>query len=225
MNKILIVEDDKIIANSIKNNLTAWGFEVCIVKDYKNVMEEFKEFSPNLVLLDITLPFFNGYHWCKEIRKLSNVPIIFLSSLSENLNIVMAMDLGADDYITKPFDMEILLAKIKALLRRSYDFVQEINFIHHKGLELNLSEMKLEYEGKWELLTKNEFKILELLLKNKGNIITREKLMKRLWMSDEYIDDNTLTVNIARLRSKLKNLGVEDLIKTKVGVGYYVQGD
>lgn len=225
MNKIFIVEDDPIIANSIKSNLTSWGFEVRVSEDYKNVIEEFQKFSPNLVLLDITLPFFNGYHWCKMIREKSTVPIIFLSSSSENLNIIMAMDLGADDYITKPFNMDILLAKIRALLRRSYDFVSDINFIYHNGLELNLSEMKVSYEGKTEILTKNEFKILELLLKNKGSVITREKLMKRLWMSDEYIDDNTLTVNVARLRTRLKEIGVGDLIITKVGVGYYVQGN
>lgn len=225
MNKIFIVEDDPIIANSIKSNLTSWRFEVRVSEDYKNVIEEFQKFSPNLVLLDITLPFFNGYHWCKMIREKSTVPIIFLSSSSENLNIIMAMDLGADDYITKPFNMDILLAKIRALLRRSYDFVSDINFIYHNGLELNLSEMKVSYEGKTEILTKNEFKILELLLKNKGSVITREKLMKRLWMSDEYIDDNTLTVNVARLRTRLKEIGVGDLIITKVGVGYYVQGN
>lgn len=225
MNKIFIVEDDPIIANSIKSNLTSWGFEVRVSEDYKNVIEEFQKFSPNLVLLDITLPFFNGYHWCKMIREKSTVPIIFLSSSSENLNIIMAMDLGADDYITKPFNMDILLAKIRALLRRSYDFVSDINFVYHNGLELNLSEMKVSYEGKTEILTKNEFKILELLLKNKGSVITREKLMKRLWMSDEYIDDNTLTVNVARLRTRLKEIGVGDLIITKVGVGYYVQGN
>lgn len=225
MNNIFIVEDDPIIANSIKSNLTSWGFEVRVSEDYKNVIEEFQKFSPNLVLLDITLPFFNGYHWCKMIREKSTVPIIFLSSSSENLNIIMAMDLGADDYITKPFNMDILLAKIRALLRRSYDFVSDINFIYHNGLELNLSEMKVSYGGKTEILTKNEFKILELLLKNKGSVITREKLMKRLWMSDEYIDDNTLTVNVARLRTKLKEIGVGDLIITKVGVGYYVQGN
>lgn len=225
MNKIFIVEDDPIIANSIKSNLTSWRFEVRVSEDYKNVIEEFQKFSPNLVLLDITLPFFNGYHWCKMIREKSTVPIIFLSSSSENLNIIMAMDLGADDYITKPFNMDILLAKIRALLRRSYDFVSDINFVYHNGLELNLSEMKVSYEGKTEILTKNEFKILELLLKNKGSVITREKLMKRLWMSDEYIDDNTLTVNVARLRTRLKEMGVGDLIITKVGVGYYVQGN
>lgn len=180
MNKIFIVEDDPIIANSIKSNLTSWRFEVRVSEDYKNVIEEFQKFSPNLVLLDITLPFFNGYHWCKMIREKSTVPIIFLSSSSENLNIIMAMDLGADDYITKPFNMDILLAKIRALLRRSYDFVSDINFVYHNGLELNLSEMKVSYEGKTEILTKNEFKILELLLKNKGSVITREKLMKRL---------------------------------------------
>lgn len=225
MNKIFIVEDDPIIANSIKSNLTSWRFEVRVSEDYKNVIEEFQKFSPNLVLLDITLPFFNGYHWCKMIREKSTVPIIFLSSSSENLNIIMAMDLGADDYITKPFNMDILLAKIRALLRRSYDFVSDINFIYHNGLELNLSEMKVSYGGKTEILTKNEFKILELLLKNKGSVITREKLMKRLWMSDEYIDDNTLTVNVARLRTRLKEIGVGDLIITKVGVGYYVQGN
>lgn len=225
MNKILIVEDDEIISKSIEKNLITWGYEVSRVTDFKNVLEDFSKFSPNLVILDIGLPFFNGYHWCREIRKISKLPIIFLSSASENLNIIMAMDMGADDFITKPFDMEILIAKIRALLRRSYDFVKEIDFIQHKELELNLSEMIVSYNGQNEVLTKNEFKILELLLRNKGSVVTRESIMDRLWQSDEYIDDNTLSVNVARLRLKLKDMGVEELIKTKVGVGYYVQGD
>ncbi|MDO5040589.1 MAG: response regulator transcription factor [Peptoniphilus sp.] len=225
MNKILIVEDDGIISKLIEKNLINWGYHVMRVEKFDKVMEYFERFMPNLVIMDVTLPFYNGYYWCREIRKVSNVPIVFLSSASENLNAVMAMDMGADDYITKPFDMEVLLAKIKALFRRSYDFVSKSEKITYKGLELNLSEMTISHLDKREVLTKNEFKILEMLLVNKGQVLSREKIMVRLWQSDEYIDDNTLTVNVSRLRAKLKAMGFENIIHTKVGVGYYVEAD
>ncbi len=225
MNKIIIVEDDDIIAKLIEKNLINWGYDVKRVENFDKVMEDFEEFAPNLVIMDVTLPFYNGYYWCREIRKVSNVPIVFLSSASENLNAVMAMDMGADDYITKPFDMEVLLAKIKALFRRSYDFVSKPEKILYRELELNLSEMTISHMDKREVLTKNEFKILEIILVNRGQVISREKIMVRLWQSDEYIDDNTLTVNVSRLRAKLKSLGLDNIIHTKVGVGYYVETD
>ncbi|CDZ74286.1 Response regulator protein GraR [Peptoniphilus sp. ING2-D1G] len=225
MNRILIIEDDDVISGLIEKNLINWGYDVKRVENFDKVMEDFDKFSPNLVIMDVNLPFYNGYYWCREIRKISNVPIVFLSSASENLNAVMAMDMGADDYITKPFAMEVLLAKIKALFRRSYDFISKTETITYKDLELNLSEMTVSHLDKKEILTKNEFKILEMLLVNKGKVISREKIMTHLWQSDEYIDDNTLTVNISRLRSKLKSLGFEHIIHTKVGVGYYVEED
>lgn len=221
MHRIMIVEDDEIISSEIKKNLKQWNYEVFIIKDFQKVMESFFDCSPHLVLLDVSLPFFDGYHWCQEIRKLSKVPIVFISSASENMNIVMAMNLGGDDYILKPFDLTVLEAKIKALIRRTYDFGKGTEILEKEGLILNLSEMTVTYENKTVNLTKNEFKILETMLKQEG-IIRREELMEKLWQSDYYIDDNTLTVNVGRLRKTLKELGASNVIHTKKGVGYYV---
>lgn len=221
MHRIMIVEDDEIISSEIKKNLKQWNYEVFIIKDFQKVMESFFDCSPHLVLLDVSLPFFDGYHWCQEIRKLSKVPIVFISSASENMNIVMAMNLGGDDYILKPFDLTVLEAKIKALIRRTYDFGKGTEILEKEGLILNLSEMTVTYEKKTVNLTKNEFKILETMLKQEG-IIRREELMEKLWQSDYYIDDNTLTVNVGRLRKTLKELGASNVIHTKKGVGYYV---
>ena len=221
MHRIMIVEDDEIISSEIKKNLKQWNYEVFIIKDFQKVMESFFDCSPHLVLLDVSLPFFDGYHWCQEIRKLSKVPIVFISSASENMNIVMAMNLGGDDYILKPFDLTVLEAKIKALIRRTYDFGKGTEILENEGLILNLSEMTVTYEKKTVNLTKNEFKILETMLKQEG-IIRREELMEKLWQSDYYIDDNTLTVNVGRLRKTLKELGASNVIHTKKGVGYYV---
>lgn len=221
MHRILIVEDNEIISSEIKKNLKQWNYEVFIIKDFQKVMESFFDCSPHLVLLDVSLPFFDGYHWCQEIRKLSKVPIVFISSASENMNIVMAMNLGGDDYILKPFDLTVLEAKIKALIRRTYDFGKGTEILEKEGLILNLSEMTVTYEKKTVNLTKNEFKILETMLKQEG-IIRREELMEKLWQSDYYIDDNTLTVNVGRLRKTLKELGASNVIHTKKGVGYYV---
>lgn len=221
MHRIMIVEDDEIISSEIKKNLKQWNYEVFIIKDFQKVMESFFDCSPHLVLLDVSLPFFDGYHWCQEIRKLSKVPIVFISSASENMNIVMAMNLGGDDYILKPFDLTVLEAKIKALIRRTYDFGKGTEILEKEGLILNLSEMTVTYENKTVNLTKNEFKRLETMLKQEG-IIRREELMEKLWQSDYYIDDNTLTVNVGRLRKTLKELGASNVIHTKKGVGYYV---
>lgn len=221
MHRIMIVEDNEIISSEIKKNLKQWNYEVFIIKDFQKVMESFFDCSPHLVLLDVSLPFFDGYHWCQEIRKLSKVPIVFISSASENMNIVMAMNLGGDDYILKPFDLTVLEAKIKALIRRTYDFGKGTEILEKEGLILNLSEMTVTYEKKTVNLTKNEFKILETMLKQEG-IIRREELMEKLWQSDYYIDDNTLTVNVGRLRKTLKELGASNVIHTKKGVGYYV---
>ncbi|MGO4986945.1 response regulator transcription factor [Gallicola sp. Sow4_E12] len=221
MHRIMIVEDDEIISSEIKKNLKQWNYEVFIIKDFQKVMESFFDCSPHLVLLDVSLPFFDGYHWCQEIRKLSKVPIVFISSASENMNIVMAMNLGGDDYILKPFDLTVLEAKIKALIRRTYDFGKGTEILEKEGLILNLTEMTVTYEKKTVNLTKNEFKILETMLKQEG-IIRREELMEKLWQSDYYIDDNTLTVNVGRLRKTLKELGASNVIHTKKGVGYYV---
>ena len=220
MYKIFMVEDDEIIARSIREHLQAWNYDVCCVEDFSNVVAEFVRFDPQLVLMDITLPFFNGYHWCSEIRKISKVPVIFLSSASDNMNIVMAVNMGADDFIPKPFDLEVLTVKIQAMLRRSYDFAGTGSMLEHKGAILNLNETTLTYQEQKIELTKNEFRILEILMENKEKVVSRETLMTKLWESDNYVDENTLSVNVNRLRKKLEALGLEEFILTKKGIGY-----
>ncbi len=215
-----MVEDDEIIARSIREHLQAWNYDVCCVEDFSNVVAEFVRFDPQLVLMDITLPFFNGYHWCSEIRKISKVPVIFLSSAADNMNIVMAVNMGADDFIPKPFDLEVLTVKIQAMLRRSYDFAGTGSMLEHKGAILNLNETTLTYQEQKIELTKNEFRILEILMENKEKVVSRETLMTRLWESDNYVDENTLSVNVNRLRKKLEALGLEEFILTKKGIGY-----
>lgn len=220
MYKIFMVEDDEIIARSIREHLQAWNYDVCCVEDFSNVVAEFVRFDPQLVLMDITLPFFNGYHWCSEIRKISKVPVIFLSSAADNMNIVMAVNMGADDFIPKPFDLEVLTVKIQATLRRSYDFAGTGSMLEHKGAILNLNETTLTYQEQKIELTKNEFRILEILMENKEKVVSRETLMTKLWESDNYVDENTLSVNVNRLRKKLEALGLEEFILTKKGIGY-----
>lgn len=223
MYKILIVEDDLIIAKTVKNHIRSWGFEAECVTDFKDVLAAFVSYSPQLVLLDITLPFFNGYHWCSEIRKVSKVPIIFISSASDSMNIVMAMNMGGDDFIAKPFDLNVMTAKVQALLRRTYDFTGQTNLLEHKGSILNISDATLNYHDRKIELSKNENKILQILLENKGKAVSRDTIMTRLWETDSYIDDNTLTVNITRLRKKLQEAGLSDFITTKKGIGYMVE--
>lgn len=222
MYKILIVEDDFTIAALLEKHLAKWGFIASYVTDFNKVSEKFADFEPQLVLMDISLPFFNGYHWCAQIRQISKVPIIFLSSASDNINIVMAVNMGADDFIAKPFDFNVLVAKIQALLRRTYSFQGQTKLLEHKGAILNLSDTTLRYQEKKVELTKNEFKILQILLENEGRTVSRSEIMKRLWESDSFIDDNTLTVNIARLRKKLEEIGLIDFVLTKKGFGYQV---
>lgn len=221
--KILIIEDDVVIANSLQKILNQWSYETKCVTDFKEVMPQVIKFNPQLVLLDISLPYFNGYHWCNEIRKISQVPIIFISSMSDNMNIVMAMNMGGDDFIAKPFDLTVMVAKVQALLRRSYSFGGSMNVIEHQGIILNLSDATLEYQQTKIELTKNEFKIMQLLLENKGKIVSRYDIMERLWQSDSYIDDNTLTVNVTRLRKRLSDMNLSNFIKTKKGIGYMVE--
>lgn len=223
MYKIFIVEDDPGIAGGIKSRTEAWGLEAKIAEDFRNVLTEFSEYRPHLVLLDITLPFFNGYHWCTEIRRISKVPIIFISSASDNMNIVMAMNMGADDFIAKPFDENVLTAKIQALLRRTYDFADSVPIIEHKGAILNTGDGTLTYEKELITLSKNEYRILLCLMENKGKIVSREKLMEKLWKTDIFVDENTLTVNINRLRKKLESAGLKNFITTKFGMGYIIE--
>ena len=223
MYRILIVEDDRTIAQALKRHLSGWDYEVYCVEDFKNVMEEFSNVQPDLVLLDIGLPFYNGYHWCSEIRKISNVPVVFISSASDNMNIVMAMNMGGDDFIPKPVDLTVMMAKIQAVLRRTYDMAGKIPVLEHKGAVLNLNDTTLFYDGEKIELTKNEFRILKTLLEQKGKVVSRDTLMTRLWQMDDYVEENTLTVNVTRLRKKLEQAGLCDFIKTKIGSGYIIE--
>lgn len=222
MYKILIVEDDEGIAEALSRQIASWDMEPCRVSDLHRVMQEFADHDPQLVLLDIMLPFYNGYYWCSEIRRVSKVPIIFISSASDNMNIVMAMNMGGDDFIAKPFDMAVLISKIQALLRRTYDFGAAMPILEHRGALLNTGDNTLTYQGEQIPLSKNEYRILLSLLESKGQVVSRERLMEKLWETDSFVDDNTLTVNVNRLRRKLETAGLEDFITTKFGVGYLV---
>ena len=220
MYKLLIVEDEQGISEEIKRQAENWGLEVRCAADFRNIMAEFAEFDPQLVLMDIALPFFDGYHWCSEIRKVSKVPIIFISSASDNMNIVMAMNMGA---IAKPFDGSVLIAKVQAMLRRTYDFGGAMPVLEHKGALLNTGDGCLTYGEEKLELTKNEYRILLCLMENKGTIVSREKLMEALWATDSFVDENTLSVNVGRLRKKLEAAGLKDFIATKFGAGYIIE--
>ena len=222
MYKIFIVEDDSVIDGAVARHMESWGCQVHCVENFQKVLAEFVAFDPQLVLLDISLPFFNGYHWCNEIRRLSKVPIIFISSASDNMNIVMAMNMGGDDFIAKPFDLHVLAAKVQAVLRRTYDFSGQTSLLEHRGAILNMGDATLTYEGSRVELTKNENKILQTLLENKGRAVSRDTLMNKLWETDCYVDENTLTVNVTRLRRKLEGIGLSGFIITKKGIGYLV---
>ena len=223
MYRMLIVEDDRGIGEAITRQAAVWGLEAKCVSDFQNVMGEFGAFDPQLVLMDITLPFFNGYHWCSRIRQVSKVPIIFISSAADNMNIIMAVNMGADDFIAKPFDMSVLMAKINAMLRRTYDFTGASPVLEHRGAVMNTGDNTLTFEGKEIPLSKNEYRILLTLLENKGSVVSRERLMEKLWQTDSFVDENTLTVNVGRLRKKLDGAGLTGFIETRFGVGYLVK--
>lgn len=220
MYRILVVEDDKVISEQIGKFLGKWGYEVETVRDFADVMGQFVSCEPQLVLMDIGLPFYNGYYWCGEIRKVSQVPIIFISSASDNMNVVMAVNMGGDDFVVKPFDLEILQAKIQALLRRAYAFTAPGTVLEYRGVLLNMADMSISCFPKRIELTKNEFRILQTLFAASGGVVSRDMLMKRLWDDECFVDDNTLTVNINRLRKRLGEVGLAELIQTKKGVGY-----
>ncbi|WP_066193393.1 MULTISPECIES: response regulator transcription factor [Gracilibacillus] len=221
--KLFIVEDDSVIAQKMKEHVEKWGYEGTVTEDFQHVLSEFIALDPQLVLMDISLPFFNGYYWCGEIRKVSKVPIIFISSAVDNLNIVRAVEMGADDYITKPFDLEVLMAKIQAILRRTYDFSGDSHLMEHQGLIFNVNNFTISFADKTEELTKNEAKIFQKLLENRGKIIKRDALMMALWESDSFVDDSALYTNINRLRKKLHHMGLEHYITTKKGEGYIIE--
>lgn len=225
MYKILIIEDDNIIAERLTEELSRWGYDTRTVGDFGNILKCFAEFSPDMVLLDISLPFYDGYYWCRSIREVSGVPIVFMSGAGDNMNIVMAMNMGADDFIVKPFNMDVMVAKVQALIRRTYEFSPALNsaVIEHGGILLNMTDASLSFEGRKIGLTKNEYMILEILMRNKGRIISREDIMTKLWEDETFIDENTLTVNMSRLRRKLADENISDLIKTKKGMGYIIE--
>lgn len=223
MYRILVIEDDFALAQVIKKQIESWGNEVRLITDFQNIIPAFVEYDPHMVLVDIMLPFFNGYHWCSEIRKISNVPVVFLSSASDNMNIVMAMNMGGDDFITKPVDPMVLTAKLQATLRRAYDLSGKIPVLEHRGAVLNLNDSSLTYQEHRMELTKNEFRILQTLMEQQGKIVSRDQLMTRLWQDDCYVEENTLTVNVTRLRKKLEHAGLKGFITTKVGSGYIIQ--
>ena len=223
MYRILIVEDDMTIAKVLAAHLEKGGYETRCAENFKNIMNDFLDFEPQLLMLDIGLPFFNGFHWCQEIRKVSQVPIMFLLSLDDNMNIVMAMNMGGDEFIEKPFDLNVVTAKVQALLRRTYAFQGSSNLLEHDGIMLNLGDATVLYQDQKVELTKNEFRILQILFERAGKIVSRDEIIERLWDSDEFIDDNTLTVNVARLRKKLESVGRKDMIRTKKGIGYMVE--
>ena len=223
MFKIMIVEDDEKIAQIILENVEKWGFEGLAVKDFTDVLGQFISYNPHLILLDVNLPAYDGYYWCSKIRAISKVPIIFISARNTNMDIVMAVNLGGDDFVTKPFSLEVLMAKISALLRRAYSYADaETSVIQHKNVILNFNDRTVLYNGEQTELTKNEFKILQALMKNHGKVISREEIMKELWDDESFVDDNTLTVNVNRLRKKLRDLGLVEFIKTKKEQGYLV---
>ena len=220
MYHILICDDEQDIVNALKIYLMADGYQVFEAYNGREALEILKNEDIHLVLMDITLPFYNGYHWCSEIRKVSNVPVIFISSAADNMNIIMAMNMGGDDFIAKPFDLNVVTAKVQAVLRRAYALQGTANIIEHGEMLLNLGDASLTIAGQKIELTKNEFKICQMFFESAGKFVTRDAIMTRLWESDEFIDDNTLTVNVARLRKKLEEAGMHDVIRTKKGIGY-----
>ena len=222
MYRILMIEDDNGILDVLKSKAEKWELQIYSVKNFRKILSDFSEIQPHLVIMDIGLPFFDGYYWCTEIRKISKCPILFLSSVSDHMNMIMAMNMGGDDFVAKPFDIDVLFAKIQALLRRAYNYTQEISILEHREAFLNIERGILTYHDTTIELTKNEHRILLLLMKSKGQIVSRERLMDALWEMDCYVDDNALTVNIGRLRKKLERNGLPDFVQTKFGVGYYI---
>lgn len=224
MHKIMIIEDEEKIRNIMASSIEKWGFEVKAITEFDNILNEFIEYDPHLILMDINLPYFDGFYWCNKIREVSKLPIIFVSSRNTNMDIVMAMNMGGDDFIQKPFSLDVLTAKINAILRRTYSYTNiESSVIEYADVVLNLKDNTVLYHDEKVELTKNEFKILYILMKNNGKIIDRDEIIKSLWDDESFVDDNTLTVNINRLRKKLESIDLFDYIQTKKGKGYIIQ--
>lgn len=221
--RVFLVEDDPVIAEAVRAHLVMWGYEVQAAEDFCHVLEEFSAFQPHLVLLDIGLPHKSGYEWCREIRRQSTAPVVFLSSASDNMNIITAMNLGGDDFIPKPFDLSVLTVKVQAVLRRAYDFGKSTSQVEYGGIQVDLASAVLTGPLRKSELTKNELRILQVLLENGGHLVSRQKLMERLWESESFVDDNTLTVNISRLRKKLEKAGLPGMLATRKGLGYIIE--
>lgn len=223
--QIYLVEDDQTIVKIVAESLEKWGYQVRFATNFQEIVTDVTEYEPDLIILDLSLPFFNGYHWCTEIRKFSKVPILFLSSADDAMNIVMAMNVGGDDYITKPFDLSVLVAKIQALLRRTYDFAGNTETLMFQGYQLDLVNNQVSLDSTCIELTGNESKILQMLFETPQNVVSKELIMERLWESDEFVDSNTLAVNMNRLRKKVADISLDRLIQTKKGVGYLLDGE
>jgi len=222
--KVMIVEDDQVIRELLAESLDKWNYEVAMLNSFENVFDEFIQEQPAIILLDINLPLFDGFYWCNKIREVSQVPIIFISSRDSHMDMIMAMNMGGDDFIQKPFDTEVLMAKIRALLRRSYSYTEtQANVVEHNGVLLNLNDLNISFGDKKVELTKTEFVILHLLMKHAGSIVNRNNIMRALWKHEQFIDNNTLSVNITRLRKKISQLGIKDFITTKKGEGYLIK--
>ncbi|HBQ26573.1 MAG TPA: DNA-binding response regulator [Syntrophomonas sp.] len=223
MFKIMVVEDDPKLRDIVIENIHKWGFEGLAVNDFTAVLNKFLQFEPHLLLMDINLPAYDGFYWCEKIRKISKVPILFISSRDSNMDIIMAMNMGGDDYIQKPFSLEVLMAKMNALLRRSYSYAGlEANVVEHNGVILDLKDSHLQYKDQEVELTKNEYRIAYILMKKSGQVVSRDEIMRGLWEDESFVDDNTLTVNINRLRRKLRDIGLNDFIQTRKGQGYII---
>lgn len=222
MNKVFIVEDDAVIAKAVADHLATWQMQVKCAEDFEKITQEAVQFAPDIIIMDIKLPYYNGFYWCSEIRKKSKVPIVFLSSADDNMNIVMAMNMGGDDFISKPFDLQVLTAKLQAVLRRSYGAELTKHSLECGAVSLNLDDTSATVNGDKVDLTKNEFLILKSLMEKQGKVVSREEIMERLWGNDEFVDDNTLTVNMTRIRKKMEAAGAVNFIATKRGLGYIV---
>lgn len=224
MFKIFIVEDDEVISGIIKQNLEKWGYEGLVAKDFDNIYKQFLDIKPHLILMDIILPKYDGYYWCSKIRNESKVPIIFISSKDNNMDIIMAVNMGGDEYIQKPFSIDVLLAKMNAILRRTYSYTNnEVNILKREDVFLNLDNCTLSFNDNTISLTKNEFQIMQILLSNADKVVSRDYIMRKLWEHESFVDDNTLTVNINRLRKKLEEIDLKDYIITKKGQGYFIR--
>ncbi|MCM3747874.1 response regulator transcription factor [Paenibacillus pasadenensis] len=223
MFRVLIVEDDEKIREIVAEALRKWQYEVIETSSFDRVLDDFRAAEPHLVLLDVNLPIYDGFYWCQQIRAVSKVPILFLSSRSENMDVIMAINMGGDDYVQKPFDLNVLVAKVSALLRRNYTYQDESFQLGHRQLILQLSTSSIQYRDKTAELSRNEFIILQTMMRNIGRIVSRDELMQVLWNDDQFVDDNTLTVNVNRLRRKITVFGLEDFIATRKGMGYIVE--